>query len=220
MKSRLILAGIAVAALLMAPLAAQAADLPLQGAGLFRAELLQLDRVLRRYQRRLRFRQLGLDRRDRHDNRRLQRQWPARRPDARLQLPDRQLGLGHRSRCRLQLDQGQHRHRLRRHLRNEKHLARHGARPRRLCRLEQLAALHHRRRGLRQRQDHRRDRQRVRRPRSAGPPASASNTHSGATGPPSSNISTPISERRPAPRRRAVSSTSMASSTPTSFASA
>ena len=103
------------------------------------------------------------------------------------------LGLGPGSRWRLQLDQGHHDHRLRRHLRNKKHLACHGARPHRLCRLEPLAALYHRRRRLRRRQDQRRVLAADPRPSSAGPPAPASNTRSGATGRPRSNISMPIS---------------------------
>ena len=71
----------------------------------------------------------------------------------------------------------------------------HGPRPRRL-RLRSLAALPHRRRRLRPRQDRATPSEpSVETTRPAGPPASASNTPSSATGRPSSNISTSISAR-------------------------
>ncbi len=128
-----------------------------------------------------------------------QAQGRAVRRHAWLQLPGRLARLRPRRRLRLVGREGQRRLRpARADCETNNTLARHLPRPGRLC-LRPLAALHHRRRRLRQRQGDCHDITGVRpgleRPRasSAGPSAPASNTPSSATGRPRSNISMSIS---------------------------
>ena len=158
--------------------------------------LLQLDRLLRRRERRLRLGHLGLVGGARQPTTSPRAGWSAARSatttrSARSSGASRATSTGRTSRAPSPA-------RRRVTCEHREHLACHVPRPGRL-RLRPLAALHHRRRRLRQRQG---DRQRAARwlrgfvvaaTNSAGPSASVLNTPSSATGAPRSNISTSIS---------------------------
>ena len=111
----------------------------------------QLDRHLRRHQRRLRLRQQQLQRTRLYPrtDRQLQHQRLPRRRHARRQLPVGPVRARHRRRWRLDEPERHHLHQLWVRLHNPERLARHGARPRRLC-LRPHPVLRHRRWRVRQ----------------------------------------------------------------------